>query len=131
MARLQKKKSVTKKVSKSKKADGGEAPPKTKNPPTESGKEVLVSSLQKNKADSARKTPYSSHVSTTGGRVRFVQQSLQFLKEVRMELKKVTWPTKKQTVSSTVVVIVLTMILSAFLGMVDAGLSGLIRVVLN
>lgn len=59
-----------------------------------------------------------------------VQKSLQFLREVKIELKKVTWPSRKQTMGSTIVVIVLVMIVSLFLGLVDFGLSSLIRVVL-
>ncbi len=60
----------------------------------------------------------------------FLQKSMQFLREVKIELKKVTWPTRKQTMGSTVVVVVLVMIFSLFLGLVDVGLSGLIRFVL-
>jgi preprotein translocase subunit SecE len=60
----------------------------------------------------------------------FMQKSGQFLREVKIELKKVTWPTRKQTMGSTVVVVVLVMVFSLFLGLVDAGLSSLIRVVL-
>jgi len=59
-----------------------------------------------------------------------LQKSMQFLREVKIELKKVTWPTRKQTMGSTVVVVVLTMIFSLFLALVDVSLSGLIRVVL-
>jgi preprotein translocase subunit SecE len=60
----------------------------------------------------------------------FLQKSGQFLREVKIELKKVTWPTRKQTMGSTVVVVVLVMIFSLFLGLVDMGLSSIIRVVL-
>ncbi|MBU4420027.1 MAG: preprotein translocase subunit SecE [Proteobacteria bacterium] len=60
-----------------------------------------------------------------------LQKSLQFLREVKIELKKVTWPTRKQTIGSTFVVIVLVMIISFFLGIVDIGLSSLIDVVLK
>ncbi len=60
----------------------------------------------------------------------FVQKSLQFLREVKIELKKVTWPTRKQTMGSTVVVLILVAIISLFLGLVDLGLSSLVRVVL-
>ena len=59
-----------------------------------------------------------------------VQKSMQFLREVKIELKKVTWPTRKQTMGSTVVVVVLVVIISLFLGLVDMGLSSLMRVVL-
>ncbi|MBW1866447.1 MAG: preprotein translocase subunit SecE [Deltaproteobacteria bacterium] len=61
----------------------------------------------------------------------YIDKATQFLREVKVELKKVTWPSRKQTIGSTVVVIVLVMIISLFLGVVDVGLSGLVRVVLG
>ncbi|OQY04508.1 MAG: preprotein translocase subunit SecE [Desulfobacteraceae bacterium 4572_123] len=61
----------------------------------------------------------------------YIDKAVQFLREVKVELKKVTWPSRKQTIGSTLVVIVLVMIISLFLGVVDIGLSGLVRVVLG
>jgi preprotein translocase subunit SecE len=58
-------------------------------------------------------------------------KTTQFLREVKIELKKVTWPSRKETLASTGVVIVLVIIISAFLGLVDMGLSNLIRFVLR
>jgi preprotein translocase subunit SecE len=55
----------------------------------------------------------------------------QFLKEAKVELKKVTWPTPKQTLASTSVVIVVVVIISLFLGIVDFGLSKIIRLALG
>ena len=55
----------------------------------------------------------------------------QFLKESRAELKKVTWPTPKQAITSTTVVIVVTVIVSLVLGLVDFGLAKIIRLVLG
>jgi preprotein translocase subunit SecE len=60
-----------------------------------------------------------------------IDKAIQFLREVKVELKKVTWPTRKQTMGSTVVVLVIVTIISIFLGLVDAGLQGLIRTVLQ
>ena len=60
-----------------------------------------------------------------------IDKSIQFLREVKVELKKVTWPSRKQTMGSTVVVLVIVTIISMFLGLVDMGLSGLIRSVLQ
>lgn len=60
-----------------------------------------------------------------------VSKSTQFLREVKAELKKVTWPSRKQTLGSTVVVIVLVMVISLFLGVVDIALSSLVHVVLG
>jgi len=64
-------------------------------------------------------------------RDNFITKSLQFLREVKMELKKVTWPSRKQTIGSTVVVLVLVTIIAFFLGAVDIGLSSLVKVVLQ
>jgi preprotein translocase subunit SecE len=55
----------------------------------------------------------------------------QFLKEAQFELKKVTWPTPKQALASTSVVIIVVIIISAFLGIVDFGLTKIIRFVLG
>lgn len=55
----------------------------------------------------------------------------QFLIESKVELKKVTWPTSKQTLASTSVVIVVVVIVSVFLGLVDFGLTKIIRVFLG
>ena len=55
----------------------------------------------------------------------------QFLKEAKIELKKVTWPTPKQTLASTSVVIIVVVIISVFLGIVDFGLSKIIRMALG
>ncbi len=80
---------------------------------------------------SARRMPVTARAKGANKEKNFFQKSLQFLREVKVELKKVTWPTRKQTLGSTVVVIILVMIISLFLGLVDMGLSSLIRVVLR
>ena len=64
------------------------------------------------------------------GEKNFLDKSIQFLREVKIELKKVTWPSRKQTMGSTLVVIILVMIISLFLGLVDFSLTKLIQVVL-
>ncbi len=58
-------------------------------------------------------------------------QVTQFLRESRVELRKVTWPTPKEALSSTSVVIVVVIIISMFLGIVDFGLTKIIRLVLG
>jgi preprotein translocase SecE subunit len=55
----------------------------------------------------------------------------QFLREVRTELKKVTWPSRKDTLSGTAVVLVAVFIIALFLGIVDSGLSNLIKELLK
>jgi preprotein translocase subunit SecE len=62
------------------------------------------------------------------GRIQVVRQ---FLKEARVELKKVTWPSKKDAIAGTVVVLITVFICAIFLGIVDFWLSKLIRVILS
>jgi preprotein translocase subunit SecE len=59
------------------------------------------------------------------------QQLVQFLQEVRTELKKVHWPTRKEVVGSTVVVIVSVVIVSFFLGGIDVILQRLLTLVVR
>jgi preprotein translocase subunit SecE len=54
-----------------------------------------------------------------------------FLSEARTELKKVTWPTRKQALASTAVVIVVVIIVSVFLSLVDLGLTKIIKLILG
>jgi preprotein translocase subunit SecE len=50
----------------------------------------------------------------------------EFFEEVKLELKKVVFPTKKEVIGSTWVVIITVLISAFFLGMVDIGLGKLI-----
>lgn len=60
-----------------------------------------------------------------------IQKISQFLKDAKMELKKVTWPTPKQTLASTAVVIVLVLIVSLILGIIDFALAKAIKLILG
>ncbi|MCX7680030.1 MAG: preprotein translocase subunit SecE [Spirochaetes bacterium] len=53
---------------------------------------------------------------------------LDFIKESREELKKVTWPEKEEVSNFTMVVIVTLFIVSIFLAIVDFGLNHLIGI---
>jgi preprotein translocase subunit SecE len=54
-----------------------------------------------------------------------------FLDNVREELKKVTWPTRKDTYASTVVVVTLVLVVAVYLWVIDSALSTMIRVLLR
>jgi preprotein translocase subunit SecE len=56
-----------------------------------------------------------------------VGRVIDFLREARGELKKVAWPTRQQVWYSTLVVLFVTFAVSAYLGLVDAVLTGLLR----
>jgi len=54
-----------------------------------------------------------------------------FLQEFKTEMKKVTWPGRKETASSTAVVIVTVLLIVLFLGLVDYALGRIVYSVLN
>lgn len=60
-----------------------------------------------------------------------IDKAKQFYTEARQELRKVTWPTKQQTISSTWVVLAVTVVLAIFLGLADLVISRLIGLILN
>ena len=53
-----------------------------------------------------------------------------YLKETRAEMKHVAWPTRKQAIVYTVVVIVISLITAAYLGAFDYVFSALLKVVI-
>jgi preprotein translocase subunit SecE len=54
-----------------------------------------------------------------------------FLKETQQELNKVTWPSRQELVGSTIIVIVTTLLLALFVGLIDSMLTLLIRIILR
>ena len=63
--------------------------------------------------------------------MEFIQKSSQFLKEFKIEMKKVTWPSRKDTVASTSVVLVITILVSMYLGLADWLITKGIRLILS
>ena len=56
-----------------------------------------------------------------------VTRSRQFLEECWIELKKVHWPSRKETQAATVVVLIGVIIVALYLGLVDAVLAWVIQ----
>lgn len=54
-----------------------------------------------------------------------------FVAEAWQELKKVTWPGRKETLGTTMVVLFLVFIISSYLGVVDLGLSALLKRIMH
>ena len=55
----------------------------------------------------------------------------QFLREAKTELKKVKWPTRKELLASTAIVIVLVLIVALYLGIIDFGLIKVIKFIVG
>jgi preprotein translocase subunit SecE len=58
---------------------------------------------------------------------KFVNIAGQFLRESKIELKKVKWPTRKELLAATAMVIFLVVVVAFFLGLVDFGLIKIIK----
>ncbi|PIE69391.1 MAG: preprotein translocase subunit SecE [Deltaproteobacteria bacterium] len=54
-----------------------------------------------------------------------------FFELSKKELKKVVWPDKKETMSTTGAVMILVVVISLFLGVMDLGLSKIIEAILS
>jgi len=76
-----------------------------------------------------KKAPISKAAAASQGNMW--DRATRFMREVVQELKRVTWPSRKQTMSTTGVVIALVILVSVFLGMVDFVLSRLIRLLIS
>ena len=129
MARLQRKKQVSKKRKIKKEAD--DAAVSVSNGGS-SEKVAQLTDFSKNRKPQAVTNKKTLTVRRSEGKWQgYLDKTIQFLREVKIELKKVTWPSRNQTIGSTVVVILIVMIISLFLGLVDISLSNLVRVVLH
>jgi preprotein translocase subunit SecE len=62
---------------------------------------------------------------------KFYRVAKQFLVDAKTELKKVTWPTRKELLSTTAVVIILVLLVAFYLGIVDLGLVKIIKSVIG
>lgn len=61
----------------------------------------------------------------------FLGRPTSFLKEVRMELVKVAWPTKPQAIRLTLIVIGISVIVAIFLGALDFLFTQLMTILLR
>lgn len=60
-----------------------------------------------------------------------IGKPLQFIKEVKQELKKVVWPSKKETVRLTAVVIIVCLVIGLYIGGLDLIFTKLMELVIK
>ncbi|SKA75950.1 preprotein translocase subunit SecE [Desulfobaculum bizertense] len=80
---------------------------------------------KKSKSASAAKTAPES------GSANKLSQLKEFFDQSKVEMKKVTWPTRKETMATSAAVIVLALVMAIFLGLVDTGLTKAIEAILS
>ncbi len=59
-----------------------------------------------------------------------IKKAVNYLRDVRTEMSKVSWPTREELTESTVIVIILSMVLAVFVFGIDQTLSNIIKVIL-
>ena len=57
--------------------------------------------------------------------------TIEYLSEARFELRKVIWPTRQETVRTTIVILIVVVLVSILLGIMDFFLSGGVRLLLR
>lgn len=55
----------------------------------------------------------------TEGKINPIDRSVKFLKKVKLEAKKITWAGRKQVLMSSLMVILLSLFIGAYLGLLD------------
>jgi preprotein translocase subunit SecE len=81
-------------------------------------------------AKPARRQQQKAKAPARGGRAEN-RGFMRFLRDVRIELGKVTWPTRKDLIQSTVVVLVAVAIATAYTGVLDFVFSKTVDVILS
>jgi preprotein translocase subunit SecE len=126
-----------KKVKSKKKQGMIETEPKPVNKVDGAGKEGEVSMVTKSKDKGNLKKPVLKEGPEEGlatrwvGKIQWIGLVKDFMREVRMELKKVTWPSRKETIAATGMVIILSVLVAFFLGMLDVGLAKAVGIILK
>ena len=59
-----------------------------------------------------------------------MESILRYFREAKAELRRVTWPTKKQLWYSTLVVVIVALLAAAYLGLVDMLLTAILTRIL-
>ena len=79
------------------------------------------------KGKSASASKSSTGFEGIGGKLR---QFREFFEESKAEIKKVVWPTRKETITTSIAVVIFTVVVAIFLGLVDFGWSKLVSIIL-
>jgi preprotein translocase subunit SecE len=60
-----------------------------------------------------------------------IEKMKEFFGDVKVEIRKVVYPTREELIGSTWVVIITVVVISVFLGFVDSGLSKIVKTALR
>ena len=60
-----------------------------------------------------------------------VKPAINYLKEVRFELSKVVWPKREEVIKLTLIVIIISVVVGLYLGVLDFGYTKLLEFLVN
>ncbi len=83
------------------------------------------------KKQSPKEAPVEGLAAIWASKHQWIGQIKDFFREVHIELKKVTWPSRKETIAATTMVIILSIVVAFFLGFLDIGLAKAVGVILK
>ncbi len=68
---------------------------------------------------------------TTQEKPKIWQRVTEYFKDTRGELRKVSWPTRKQATNLTLIVLAVTIVMALFLGSLDYIFANLVRLIVS
>jgi len=78
----------------------------------------------------ARKTPATTNAQADKG-PGIVKRFITYVEDSRAELRKVTWPSAAETRKATIAVVGFIAVMALILGLIDLGLSSIIKTILS
>ncbi len=78
-----------------------------------------------------KKTAEKQAAQTAAGPVGKIKELITFFEESKVEIKKVVWPTRKETITTCVAVLVVSLVIALYLGIVDFALSKTVEAILS
>ena len=76
----------------------------------------------------ADKTAVQSQAAGLMGKIK---ELMEFFEESKVEIKKVVWPTRKETVTTCIAVLVVSVVIALYLGVVDLAFSKIVEAILS
>jgi len=97
----------------------------SKETPPKGSKEVPLKDAHKKAA------PKKTSQEAASGKLGRIAQLKEFFDQSKVEIKKVVWPSRKETIATSLAVLILVLVMSLFLGIVDLGLAKAIEAILS
>jgi preprotein translocase subunit SecE len=86
-----------------------------------------ISKVRKKNQQMPEKKVSDIKIKKQAEKINIIKVASQFLRDTKTEFRKVKWPTRKELIASTTIVIILVVIAALYLSLVDFGLMTVIN----